>query len=299
MDLKAVRRTYSAEICLRAGIRSAALLEALAEVPREWFLKPGPWIIAGSSAGTPALHQQTPDDDPLHVYKDVSVALDATRNLYNGAPSILTTWIDALDLREGNRVFHLGGASGYYTAIMAKVVGPRGHVLMVEIDKELGCFAQQALQDWPNVEVVVADGTTFDPGFCEAMLVNAGVTHPHPPWLDRLNEGGRLLVPLTVEFPNSNVGKGALLKITRRGAAWSAEFVPGAVPVMIYSCLRGRDPVMNEHLLKAFTTGFRRMGEVRSLRLDQHHQESSCWVHTETMCLSILAIDKPSDNPGR
>jgi protein-L-isoaspartate(D-aspartate) O-methyltransferase len=141
----------------------------------------------------------------------------------------------------------------------------------------------------------VGNGTSFDPGPCDAMLVNAWVTHPHPLWLNRLNEGGRLLVPLTVEFPNSNVGKGTLLKITRRGATWSAEFVPGAIPVMIYSCLNGRDPALNQYLLTAFTTGFEKMGEVRSLRVDDHLQDSSCWVHTETMCLSAVAIDTPSD----
>ena len=294
MDLKHVRRSYSSEIGLRAGVHSNSLLEALAEVPRERFLKPGPWMIAGSSSGTPAQHQFTPDDDPIHVYQDVSVALDVTRNLYNGAPSILVAWINALDLHEGDRVFHLGGARGYYTAIIAKVVGPLGHIAMVEIDKELGCFAQEALQDWPNVEVVVGDGTSFDPGPCDAMLVNAGVTHPQALWLNRLNDGGRLLLPLTMEFPNSNVGKGALLKITRRGAAFSAEFVPGAIPVMIYSCLSGRDPMLNQPLLTAFTTGFQRMGEVRSLRVDHHNADTTCWVHTETMCLSTLATELPS-----
>jgi protein-L-isoaspartate(D-aspartate) O-methyltransferase len=118
------------------------------------------------------------------------------------------------------------------------------------------------------------------------MLVNAGVTHPHPLWLNRSNDGGRLLLPLTMEFPNSNLGKGALLKITRQGGAFSAQFVPSAAPVMIYSCRSGRDPSLNQRLLTAFTTGFQKMGEVRSLRLDQHRQESSCWVHTEMMCLS-------------
>jgi len=286
MDLKHVRRSYAAEIGLRAGVHSNSLLEALAEVPRERFLKPGPWIIAGSSSGTPVQPQPTPDDDPIHVYQDVSVALDVTRNLYNGAPSVLAAWIDALDLHEGDRVFHLGGASGYYTAIVAKVVGPLGHVVMVEIDEELGHLAQHSLQGWPNVEVVIGDGNLADPGPCDAMLVNAGVTHPDPLWLNRLNDGGRLLIPLTMEFPNSNLGKGALLKITRQGAALTAQFLPSTTPVIVYSCSNGRDPLLNQRLLTAFTTGFQRMGEVRSLRLDQHHQDSSCWVHTEMMCLS-------------
>ena len=118
------------------------------------------------------------------------------------------------------------------------------------------------------------------------MLVNAGATHPIPLWLDRLNDGGRLLLPLTVEFPNSNLGKGAPLKITRQRAGLTAHFVASTVPVIIYSSRSGRDPSLNQHLLTAFKTGFQKMGDVRSIRLDQHNADSSCWVHTEMMCLS-------------
>jgi protein-L-isoaspartate(D-aspartate) O-methyltransferase len=177
---------------------------------------------------------------------------------------------------------------------MAKVVGPSGRVVMVEVDEELGHRAQHSLLDWPNVAVVVGDGCLTDPGPCDEMLVNAGVTHPLPLWLSRLNDGGRLIVPLTMEFPNSNLGKGALLKITRLGAVFSAEFLPGVIPVVIYSCSSGRDPLLNQGLFTAFTTNFQKMGEVRSIRTDPHKAESSCWVHTETMCLSTLAANHPS-----
>ena len=135
MSLDDVRRSYASKIGLRAGIRSERLLQALAEVPRERFLGPGPWIVAGSPAMKPA---ETPNADPTHIYDDVSVALDASQNLYNGAPGVLIPWINALDLQEGASVFHLGGGAGYYTAIIAKVVGARGRVVMAEVDEKLG-----------------------------------------------------------------------------------------------------------------------------------------------------------------
>ena len=51
---------------------------------------------------------------------------------------------------------------------------------------------------------------------CDAMLINAGVTHLYPPWLDRLREGGRLVLPLTVAM-GATLGEGVVAKITRPG----------------------------------------------------------------------------------
>ena len=284
MSLDDVRRSYASSIGLRAGVRSERLLEALAKTPREQFVGPGPWTIAGG----PEPPKKTVDDDPVHIYADVSVALDATRNLYNGPPGTLIAWIDALDLRDGDRVFHLGGGTGYYTAIMAEVVGRGGRVVMAEVDEDLGNRAGKLLADRENVEVIVGDGAIHDPGACDAILVNAGVTHPTGLWLDRLKQDGRMLLPLTFEFPNSTLGKGALIKITRAPSGFSAAFLPR--PIVIYSCSSVRNPTLNERLLSAYSTQINRIGEVRSVRLDPHETDSTCWVHGDSICFSTLQL---------
>jgi protein-L-isoaspartate(D-aspartate) O-methyltransferase len=46
------------------------------------------------------------------------VALDAAHDINNGQPSALAYWIEALDLKAGDRVYHLGCGVGYYTAII-------------------------------------------------------------------------------------------------------------------------------------------------------------------------------------
>src|SRR5215467_7941862 len=204
--LQEIRKGYAEGIAA-----SPVLKRALEETPREKFLGPGPWTIAGPTV------TKTPDANPVHIYRDVSVALDASRQLYNGAPGVVTAWIDALDLHEGDRVFHVGGATGYYTALIAHVVGPRGQVLMAEVDAGLGARAREGLADHTNVEVVIGDGAAIDPGPCDAILIHAGITHPAALWLERLKEGGRLVAPLTFGFPNMNLGKGALLRVTRQG----------------------------------------------------------------------------------
>ncbi|MGH9433070.1 MAG: hypothetical protein ACRD3T_16180 [Terriglobia bacterium] len=66
-----------------------------------------------------------------------------------------------------------------------------------EVEPALASRARANLAPYPSASVYTGDGATFDPGTCDAMLINAGVTHPHPLWLTRLSEGGRIVVPLT------------------------------------------------------------------------------------------------------
>jgi protein-L-isoaspartate(D-aspartate) O-methyltransferase len=49
------------------------------------------------------------------------------------------------DLRRGDRVIHVGCGVGYYTAIIAEVVGPSGQVIGLEIDADLAARARENL----------------------------------------------------------------------------------------------------------------------------------------------------------
>ncbi|HBZ70074.1 MAG TPA: hypothetical protein DEP35_10195, partial [Deltaproteobacteria bacterium] len=48
--------------------------------------------------------------------------------LNNGHPTTLARFLDFLAIRAGDRVLHVGCGVGYYTAIIAEIVGPYGHV---------------------------------------------------------------------------------------------------------------------------------------------------------------------------
>src|SRR5262245_52453967 len=117
-DLAKLRNEFAAQLRAEAHLHSASLVGALERVPRERFVGPGPWQIIDLSSGSLG-YQRTPDDDPKHLYRNVLVALDASRSLNNGLPTSLASWLDALDLQPGERVVHLGCGTGYYTAIMA------------------------------------------------------------------------------------------------------------------------------------------------------------------------------------
>ena len=54
IDLAIRRRCYADEIEAVARLRSRALVDALAVVPRERFLPPGPWTVLTEASFTPA-----------------------------------------------------------------------------------------------------------------------------------------------------------------------------------------------------------------------------------------------------
>ena len=280
MTLEASRREFAEKIRAIAGLRSAGLVEALATVPREEFLGPGPWLL--TSPGLGGRYQLTPDDDPRRLYDNLLVALDPDRNLNNGEPAALARWLDALDLSPGDRFLHIGCGVGYYTAIAAAAM-PGGSVVGVELDPQLAERARRNLSRWPRVRVVSGDGSELAEGPFDAIFVNAGATEPLPRWLDQTRAGGRLLVPMTVDLGVEGLGAGHMLRITREPDTWSACFIS---PVGIFHCAGARTADGGELLKQSYRRGGQ--DRVRSLRRDRHPPGPQCWLHAPRFCLSYL-----------
>jgi protein-L-isoaspartate(D-aspartate) O-methyltransferase len=280
-----VRLLYAEEIRANANVTSHALLTAFASVPREEFVGPGPWRILSRMPGKmqPQVDEVT---DPAQLYHDVAVVLDSSRSLTNGNPGTVALWLEALNLSMGKFVFHLGCGTGYYTAIMAELVGPKGRVTAIETDPALATQARANLSRYLNVEVVQGDGGTIDTGVTDAILINAGVTHARESWLDNLQLAGTLVLPLTVEFGIPHVGKGMVLRVSKLQSGYAANFLP--VPVMIYSCSSVRNSEFGSLLGKPFMSGT--FSSVKSLRRDPHSSEPDCWLHTPTFCLSARPL---------
>lgn len=289
LSIEDYRRFYADEIRFVANLNSPALVEAFARVPREKFIGPGPWQVGSAEARALAAAgigraAYVPVDDARHLYHNVVVVLDKARDINNGQPSALAHWINALELQPGDRVYHLGSGVGYYTAIMAEVVGPEGAVVASEIDSDLAARARENLSTYSNVEVHSVDDGEFDPGECDAMLINAGVTHPHPFWLDRLREEGRLLLPITIAT-SETLGAGLMTRIVRRVNGFSMH---GVTPVGIYSCKSVRDPELEPLVRNALMT--QALLKIQSLRLEPHEQQDTCIVHGKSMCFSSAQL---------
>ena len=282
-SLDAARRYFADEIQAVANLHTVALVDALASVPRESFLGPGPWLIATPDARRPGhvTYRPTPDADPRHVYHNVLLAIDTSRSLNNGHPSTLAACLDALDLSCGTVFAHVGCGLGYYTALAAAVVGASGRVLAIDIDAELAARAARNLSGLQQVRVVSGDGTSVELPPCDAVLVNAGFTHPLPRWLNALREGGRLLLPITAQVPGSPTSIGAMVLVTRSGQHYSASPLSS---IAIFASPTGRDQGLDGSIRQAFATG--RWSGIRSLRRDVHTPAATCCVHGHDVCLS-------------
>lgn len=216
-DIAAARARYVTMIAKRERIASRRLLEALATVPREDFLARGPWRVKSEAAHS---YRLTPDADPVHLYDNVLVAIDARRKLDTGLPSLWAHFIDLLDVKEKNRVVQIGCGLGYFSAVLSKMVGPKGSVHAIECDERFAARAATYLRAYDNVEVVRGDGCRDIDEPADVIIVHAGFSYPHPLWLQSLRPHGRLLVPLT-----QRDREGAAVKITRKGRGFEAEAV--------------------------------------------------------------------------
>ena len=280
-DLSTQRRYFAEELEAICDLRTPRLVDAFARVPREDYLTPGPWLVRSESDYLTGPPRQTPDSDVRRLYHNVAVAIDPSRLLFNGAPSLIGTCIDRLALAPGQRVLHVGCGLGYYTAVMADCVGPGGRVVAVEVDDGLASQARRNLQPLPQVSVRPGDARELGGESFDAILINAGVTHPLDQWLDSLLPGGRMVLPLTATMPSMGpIGKGPLLLLTRREADFEARFV---TVVAIYSAVGIRDAAMNERIGKALMRGHYPV--INRLRRDPHDESSGCWLHAPGFCL--------------
>jgi len=240
VSLKQARRFYAEELRAVAPIRhDDSVVEAFATVPRERFLGRGPWAILPNGSSK---YYRAADADPRRVYHNVLVAIDAKRGLNNGHPSWWASLFEQLSLKRGERVLQVGAGTGYYSAILAELVGRRGRVVAVEYDRGLARRARTYLKPWPQVNVVHGDGMTHDPGPVDVVVAFAGGTHPSSVWLDRLSIGGRLMMPMTAD-----TGGGFMLHVVRRRDGFRASS-PGRVG--FFHCV-GRDPRAGKRLLGA------------------------------------------------
>src|SRR5207248_7874333 len=273
--LEIIRGAYAKQIMAAAGLVDRRVEAAFAAVRRENFLGHGPWQILRWDRG----YEPSPGRDPVYLYDNVVVAIMPDRDLNNGLPSFLASLIASAAPRPGEHAVHIGAGVGYYTAILARLVGRIGRVTAIEFDPVLAARLTANFAGTRHVRVVPGDGAkvTFEPA--DVILVNAGATRPADAWLDGLAEGGRLILPLTTNqgfrgdatIPLER--RGAVFRITRHGDEYAAERISA---VAIFPCEGMRDDASEAALNAAFETG--RVREVRRLYRRDDVPEADCWV---------------------
>src|ERR1700730_2352079 len=127
----------------------------------------------GTSCAGAAVIVRRPDADPVYLYTDDVIGILPERNLNNGQPSLHAALIAAAAPQPAEHVVHVGAGVGYYTAILAELVGATGRVTAIEFDGELVARATANFAQTPHVRVVHGDGTriVFEP--VDVVYVNA------------------------------------------------------------------------------------------------------------------------------
>jgi protein-L-isoaspartate(D-aspartate) O-methyltransferase len=177
-------------------------------------------------------------------------------------------------------VVQIGAGAGYYTAILAELVGAKGRVIAYEIEPDIAQRAAANLAGYPQVEVRARSGVEDLPA-ADAIYVNAAASHPLRAWLDALKPGGRLVFPLQAAGSS-----GVMLMITRpeAGDAWPVRLLSG---VVFIACEGAQDSQMARKLDEAF----RRGGSegVRSLRFGGEPRRSD-WLRGDGWALSAESV---------
>lgn len=174
-DAYAYRRAQMVDSLTREGISNQRVLEAMAEVPRHFFVPE-------------AFRHQAYDGD-------VSINIGEGQTI--SQPRIVALMTESARIEPGHRVLEIGTGSGYQAAVLSKLAQ---FVFSVERVSSLARQAKRVLDQLgvENVSVKVMDGTLGWRAQApyDAILVTAGAPEVPQPLVDQLADGGRLVVPV-------------------------------------------------------------------------------------------------------
>jgi protein-L-isoaspartate(D-aspartate) O-methyltransferase len=129
-------------------------------------------------------------------------------------PSFVLRMLDMLQLEAGQKVFELGGGSGWNAALMGQLVGPQGCVYSLELLPEMAHAAAATIDALGirNVKVIEGDGGEgYAAGapYDRAIFTAGAYDLPHP-FFEQIKEGGLFLVVI------KNEGGGDTLFLLRK-----------------------------------------------------------------------------------
>jgi protein-L-isoaspartate(D-aspartate) O-methyltransferase len=185
MDFKKARADLIKH--LSREIEDKRVIQAMERVPREVFV---------------------PQECYHAAYEDRPLSIGFGQTI--SQPLIVALMVQALGLKEEEKVLELGTGSGYEAAILAELAK---EVVTTELIPELANSAKRVLEKlgYSNVEVHIAGKTLGWPEKApyDAIIVSAGAPSIPQVLLGQLKQGGRLVIPVGSKWQQD------LLKVTR------------------------------------------------------------------------------------
>ncbi|UCF12251.1 MAG: protein-L-isoaspartate O-methyltransferase [Thermoplasmatales archaeon] len=169
---------------IREGyVKTDEVKKAFLKVPRELFV---------------------PDSFKMRAYVDTPLEIGKGQTI--SAPHMVAIMCEALDVKKDQKILEIGAGSGYHAAIVAYLVGEKGHVYTIERIEKLANRAQENLKqaNIKNVNVEIGDGSEgfekYEP--YDRIYVTCASPGVPEPLLNQLKDSGKLLIPVGKMFCN-------------------------------------------------------------------------------------------------
>jgi protein-L-isoaspartate(D-aspartate) O-methyltransferase len=165
------------QMLLSGFLSSERIAQAFKEIDRKDFV---------GTENKPATYQ----DRPLPIGSGQTIS----------QPSTVAFMLEKLDPKSGNKILDIGSGSGWTTALLGYLVGPKGRVIGLERIPELVEFGRNNLAKYnlKNTAILKAKEEIGHPheGPFDRILVSAESDYLPIELIDQLKAGGRLVLPI-------------------------------------------------------------------------------------------------------
>ena len=157
------------------GIRSPAVLQAMAKIPRQLFV---------------------PEAERANSYVNGPLPIGFGQTI--SQPYIVAYMTEALELQGNEKVLEIGTGSGYQTAVLAEITA---QVYTLEVIPELSCAARELLSagfNYKNISFKIGRGQEGWPEFApfDRMIMTAAPGQFPEALFAQLDEGGIVIAPV-------------------------------------------------------------------------------------------------------
>lgn len=157
-------------------------------------------------------HHFLPDIPADQAYRDQVVVTKVDDGLPISAssqPSFMAVMLEQLELEPGHRVLEIGAGTGYNAALLAHMVGRKGRVVTLDIDRDVAERARSGLRraGYPGVDVICGDGGLGHAAGApyDRVIVTVSAGDIAPALREQLGPDGRLVIPLSLRGPQRSI----------------------------------------------------------------------------------------------